>query len=292
MYARATMRGRILIALALAGLLGACNTAKNESIKKMNAGIDYLNAKAYSPAERELEDALRVDPENAAAAYHLGEVFTRQKKWDKAVEPLQQAIKHEDKNPRYHFKLGETYFELGKIDLSRTELERSIALNQNFYMSHWLLGRINLMQERPKDAAVEWTTACKLSPTFGKSFFDLGKLYYEWDFLPQAGEVLERGTEHVRDPEDLTNIYYMLGLVYDGQKNWDKSITAYLAALDAKKDNLEARLQAGMAYANKGEKDKAKKYLDEYVRLAGGSSAAAFNIQAANERLMKLTETP
>jgi lipopolysaccharide biosynthesis regulator YciM len=75
-------------------------------------------------------------------------------------------------------------------------------------------------------------------------------------------------------------------MAYDGLKQYDKAADAYLNAISARKENVEARLQAGMAFANQGEKDKAKKYLGEFVKMGGGNNA--FAIQAANDRLAKL----
>jgi tetratricopeptide (TPR) repeat protein len=125
-----------------------------------------------------------------------------------------------------------------------------------------------------------------LNPGFGRPFIDLGKLYYEWDFLQEAVSVLSQGAQYARDAEDLTNIYYYLGMAHDGLKQYDKAAEAYLSAIRARKENVEARLQAGMAFANKGDKESAKKYLSEFVKMGGGNNP--FAIQAANDRLAKL----
>src|SRR4030095_13319248 len=126
-----------------------------------------------------------------------------------------------------------------------------------------------------KEAAASWTEACRLNPGFGKPFIDLGRLYYEWDFLNEAVSVLSQGAQYARDDEDLTNIYYYLGMAYDGLKQYDKAVEAYVSAIRTGKGTVEARLQAGMAYANKGDRDNAKKYLTEFVKMGGGNNAFA-----------------
>ena len=83
------------------------------------------------------------------------------------------------------------------------------------------------------------------------------------------------------------NIYYYLGMAHDGLKQYDKAGQAYLSAIEASKENVEARLQAGMAFSNHGDKEKAQKYLAEFVKMGGGNNA--FAIQAANDRLAKLS---
>src|SRR6185295_6759178 len=97
---------------------------------------------------------------------------------------------------------------------------------------------------------------------------------------------LAQGAANARDAEDLTDIYLLLGMSYDALKQYDKSVDAYLKSLEERKDNLEARFQLGMAYAAKGDKANATKYLQEFVKQGGGGNA--FLLQAAADRLVKL----
>jgi len=186
----------------------------------------------------------------------------------------------------YRYKLGQSLFEGDKMEPAKKEFDKALSINKRLFKAHWYNGRILENLGQLKEAASAWSEAAKLNPAFGKPFIDLGKLYYEWDFLQEAVAVLSQGAQYARDAEDLTNIYYYLGMAYDGLKQYDKAADAYLNAISARKENVEARLQAGMAFANQGEKDKAKKYLGEFVKMGGGNNA--FAIQAANDRLAKL----
>jgi len=97
--------------------------------------------------------------------------------------------------------------------------------------------------------------------------------------------------------DDRTNLFYELGMAYDAMAAnatppnptyYDKAIEAYKNAITEKPDNNEARFQIGFTYANKGDKANAKKYLDEYVKTAGGNELTASQVYAANARLLKL----
>jgi regulator of sirC expression with transglutaminase-like and TPR domain len=61
----------------------------------------------------------------------------------------------------------------------------------------------------------------------------------------------------------------------------------YTEALELRNDNLDARRQRGFCYAAKGDKAKAREDLETFVKSGGGGNT--FQIQAANERLMRLT---
>ncbi len=271
-------------AASCAGL--TCDQNKKESIVRMNAGIDYAKARAFTPAEKELEAATSLDQSNHQAAYALGQVYADQKKWDKAADAFSLAVKNNPDDAMYHYKLGQSLFESNKLDPAKKELDKALSMNKRLFKAHWYEGKILAAQGKYKDAAGEWTEACRLNPGFGEAFIDLGRLYYQWDFLQEAVSVLSQGAQYARDAEDVTNIYYYLGMAYDGLKQYDKSAEAYVKAIDTQKGNVEARLQAGMAYANKGDKANAKKYLSEFVKMGGGNNP--FNIQAANDRLAKL----
>src|SRR5690606_24871048 len=140
--------------------------------------------------------------------------------------------------------------------------------------------------DEPKKAAEAWTRSASLNPYFGRSFISLGKLYIRWDQLAEAVSVLEQGTMNVKDPQELSDVYYHLGLAYERQGNWDKAIAAYSSALDQRSDNLDAKRQRGFTYAAKGDRAAAQKDLKEFVDAGGGGNA--FNVQAANERLFRL----
>jgi tetratricopeptide (TPR) repeat protein len=287
-YSHPAMRNLIIVVLGvLAGCAGmTCDSNRKESILRMNQGVDFAKAKAFGQAEKELEAATTLHPENHQAAFALGQVYADQKKWEKAIDAFSLAAKHNSGDAMYHYRLGQAYYESGKLEPARKELDRSLSLNERLYKAHWYLGRIHEAEGRHKEAAAAWTEACRLNPGFGKPFIDLGRLYYDWDFLQEAVSVLGQGAQYARDDDDLTNIYYYLGMAYDGLKQYDKAVEAYLSSIRSGKGNVEARLQAGMAYANKGDRDNAKKYLAEFVKMGGGNNA--FAIQAANDRLAKL----
>lgn len=282
---RFVLRFVLLSAIAGCGNL-TCDQQKKESIKHMNAGVEAFNSAAFAKAEKELELATTLDPQNHRAAYNLGLVYIEQRKWDKASNALEVAVKFNPTDPMYRYHLGHAYLEEGKLDRALAELEEAIKSNPRLYKAHYFLGIVHERQDRPREAAAAWTESARLNPGFGKPFVHLCRLYYTWDYFQEAVTVCEQGAQYAKDAEDRTDIYYYLGMAYDGLKRYDKAIEAYLKAIEERKDNQDARLQVGLAYANKGDKANARKYLEEFVKQGGGGNA--FAVQAANQRLMGL----
>jgi tetratricopeptide (TPR) repeat protein len=281
------MRTALLSASLLLTTTTAClDKNRDESVKHMNAGIENFQNGANGLAEQELEKALALDPENHEAAYNLGQVLENQKKYDKASNAYERALKFGDHQGMYHYKAGKIFMELKQPDKAQLHMEKAVKLIPELFRAHYFLGEIYDLQDKPKEAAAAYTESARLNPSFGKPYYKLGRLYYNWDFDSQAVSVLEQGAKYARDVEDLTNIHFQLGMAYMRQKHLDKAVQAFNDALQAKKDNLDARLQLGLAYAEKGDRRNARKNLDEFIKTGAGGNT--FQLQAANERMMKL----
>ena len=274
-------------AIAIASLLalsGCPDKDKHASIEAMNEGIKAAQLNSYTKAIKQLEKAVKLYNDNHQAWYTLGQIYSDQKKWEEAVEALEEAVRAKKDDAMYQMLLGIAEYNQGKGEVAQKYLERAVELEERLARAHFYLGRVYEDKDQPQDAAKEWTRAAMLDPTYGKPFVYLGKMYLTWDMVSEAIRVLEQGKDYVLG-EDLTNVFYYLGLAYDAEKKWDKSIEAYSAAIDAEKSNLDAKFQRGLAYAKKGDKGKARADLQEYVKAAGDNS---YNKQEANKALMTL----
>lgn len=265
---------------------GCGNAEMNASIEQMNEGVQHINSGNYTQGEEALKKAASLYEDNHQAWYSLGLAHVAQKEWEDAAEAFQKAAKVHDTDAMYQYHLGHALYETDDINQAQVHLEQAVKLNERLYKAHYYLGKIYERQDKPKEAAQSWSTSATLMPFFGKPFIALGRLYLKWDMLPQAISVLDQGTLNVKDGSELTDIYYYLGLAFDAKKENDKAIEAYTKAIEVKPDNVDAKLQRGFAYANKGDNANATKDLEEFVSQGGGGNA--FNIQAANDRLMRL----
>jgi tetratricopeptide (TPR) repeat protein len=281
-----------------------CDATKRESMEHNSRGVEKFKTGSQAEAIKEFELALSLDKENSEAAFNLGQVYGKQAEgkcrtaqpdadcaalWEKAAAAYEVAAKARPDDPMFHFRQGEALFKAGKYGPARLSLEKSVQLEARLFRAHTYLGQIHEAEGRPREAAMAWTKAASLNPGFGKPFYYLGKLYYQWDYYQEAVKVLEQGAQTCKDPEDRANINYQLGLAYDNLQQWDNAIRAYEASMKDDPGNIDAKLQIGMTYAAKGDKANGKKYLEEYTKAVGqGDQANAFKLMAANARLFKL----
>lgn len=293
----------ILVAAALATACG--DEDMNQSIEEMNEGVELANTGQLASAETHLKKATSLAPENHQAWYGLGQVQEAQRKWKEAVQSYAQAVQNNPKDAMYRYRLGRAHYgpdtpQEGAAEKDRnlseaqTNLEEAVKLNPKLYKAWFFLGSVYEAQDQPKKAAEAWTKSATLVPSFGKPFNKLGILYIKWDKLDLAIKVLENGLVklqggryNVVDPVERSDIFYHLGLAYERKNQFEKAIEMYTEAINLRKDNIDARRQRGFSYAEAGKKDEAIKDLEAFVKSGGGGNA--FQIQAANERLLRLS---
>ena len=81
-------------------------------------------------AQSELEDAVRTNPQNAAAHDELGNLYLQAGKLEQARAALEQAIKLVPGVSQYHYHLALAYTRLGLEDTAHTEMETYNRLRQ------------------------------------------------------------------------------------------------------------------------------------------------------------------
>jgi superkiller protein 3 len=286
--------GLILVA-ALA--IGCGDAEMNSSIEEMNEGVELAESGQLAAAESHLKKATSLATENHQAWYGLGQVLEAQRKWDEATRAYATAVQNNPQDAMYRYRLGHAHFEAEgegrNLSEAQTNLEEAVKLNDRLYKAWFYLGAVYEARDQPKEAAEAWTRSATLVPSFGKPFNKLGILYIKWDKLDLAIKVLENGLVKVNgkytvvDPVERSDIFYHLGLAYERKNQHDKAIEMYSEALELRTDNIDARRQRGFTYAEKGDKDNAIKDLEAFVKSGGGGNA--FQIQAANERLLRLS---
>jgi tetratricopeptide (TPR) repeat protein len=269
-------------------LLGACGDRDlKASIEKNEEAAELFRAAQFASAERKFQEAVTIKEENYTAWYNLGQTREKLDKYKEAAEAFAQAAKFKPDDAMYHYRLGKALIgndecepgQESNVGLSQTHLEEAVKLEPRLHKAWYCLGQIYNVQGEPKKAAQAWTSSASLNPYAGEAFSALGQLYIRWDKLAEAISVLDQGRVNVKDERDQGELLYFLGFAYERQGNLDKAIENYSAALEKGADNTPARRQRGFAYAEKGDKENAKKDLEAFVKAGGGGNA--FELQAA-----------
>jgi tetratricopeptide (TPR) repeat protein len=288
------------LTLVLLLCAGCPDEARNESIRRTNAGVKALSSKQYETAINELKEATRSLKENHAAHYYLGQANAGKKDWPHASESLAEAVRLKPDNVMYQMMYGVALYEEAvartredtarlqnkkpnevevdysqiNFDQAEQHLQAAVKLNGDLYFEHAYLGKIARETGRPREAAEEFSKAIVANPREWAPYVALGELYRKWDYPDQAIQVLSQGVEHVPGQADKSDLYFVLGMAHIDKQDDTKAIEAFTQALDTRKDNHRAKFMRGQAFLRKGEYKRADKDLEDFAKSAGSNEAA------------------
>ena len=173
----------------------------------------YLQAGRIAEAVAELDEALRLKPDDAEAHSNLGIAFQLQGRLGDAVRELREAARLKPNDDRVHVNLGNVMQAGGRADAAVSEYRRAIALN-------------------PENADAHFNLAVILGPR--------GQL---------AEAILHLRRAAVINPQN-ADVHRNLGLALSLQGKTDEAIEALQEALRIQPDSLEAQKTLAAASTN------------------------------------------
>jgi len=294
-------------------LCAACpNQARNDSMTFLSNGNKAAGAKQFEVAVQEYQKAVDKYSDNHLAWYGMGGAQAQRGEWDKASDAFARAVQVADTQPMYQMWYGISLYEKAvkqarddqarkenkkpeeikpdltvvNFDKAQQHLAEALKLNGDMWRAHYYLGRIYREQDKPKDAASEFSKSLQADPRQSGPYVALGELYRKWDYTEEAIKVTSQGAMNVPGSNEVSDIWYVLGMAYSDKSQWDKAIEAFDKSLESKRDNHKAKFQRGQAYFKKEDWTHAKRDLEEFSKSGGAS--LEFAKQQAQKMLMDI----
>ena len=180
--------------------------------------LDYVLLNDYDDAAHYLEVALRMDPANVEARYHLGRVRYQQNRFDLAIEAFQEVLSKDPGNVKAQDNLGLSLDAENKTDEAIAAYRKAIALdsgaaihNEQPYLN---LGALFAKSNRPEEAVPLLARASEIAPKSAKPRYELGKAYFDLNRLEPAQREAEQAV--LLEPGDKSS-HYLLGRIYQRQ---------------------------------------------------------------------------
>jgi tetratricopeptide (TPR) repeat protein len=155
-------------------------------------GISYLHTHRYQDSRLAFSRMFSVPPDSAAACLLNAQMMIRRNHEDAAEKELKEALKLDPKLPQAHFLLGELAIYRGDIEAGIELLKAEIELNPGFAMSYYRLGEALTRQMNWDDSIAPLQKSIWLNPFFSGPFIVLGKVYLKKGDLSNAENILRR----------------------------------------------------------------------------------------------------
>ena len=271
-----------------------------------------LRASAQSEPEKKLADlnqSLKLAPDNAKALRDRGNVYLAQNKPQEAIDDFKAAIELDPDDAEALLAAGLAYAMLEKWDESRESLTKAAELDPDSPIPLVQRGRVNFLAGDRDRAIADVSHALQITPDYSYALLLRGQLYAQsgdWDealedaeklievapgssdalrlwaaavagankideFLPR----LER--QHDLSPDD-TSVSLRLALLYGAKKQFEPAIEAYSQVIAREPQNWYAFQGRADTYLGVGKQAEAVADYEQALKLEPENSGILNNL--------------
>lgn len=184
-------------------ILAGCDFSAAESDRQLAEGLTKAQAGKYTEALKFFDEAIRTDPENAAAFYNRGVLRLQQlSNAGGAIDDLNRAVELRPDWAEAHKHLGVALLETGRERQAFEELKKAMDLGIKSAGAAYRVGQLNEKAGHYREAIDAYTTAIYADPRTPEPYSALGRLYLEFGHASEARQVFENGVENnATDPQ-------------------------------------------------------------------------------------------
>jgi len=251
--------------------------AVSEAMHHYYLAQSYVASVSLGRAEKELEEAIKLEPSNPKFYLLQMKILLDQDKSSEGATAAFAALER-DKTATFdvlamsdEFYLPDAKKVYGKI----------ISMGSREVLPYLGLGNIALHSSDLKEAEKWFEQARALNPEHPAVLMAWGRLRAAKGDAKEAKELLEKSRDK---GEDSATIFAELGSVYSKLKMWDKAAESYREALRMRRRRNDWRLALGQAYAQLGKITEAERKYREVLAFSADEVEALKGLQALGKR--------
>ncbi|HEV8268639.1 MAG TPA: tetratricopeptide repeat protein, partial [Thermoanaerobaculia bacterium] len=184
---------------------------------------------------RVLEEAFKLDRDNAELAFFLGETYFNEGEAERAAAMLRHVLARDGRNFEALVYAGVLESDAGRSEKALEFLKQAVAVKPDAFLPHFALGALQALGGKLAKAETFLKRAVEIEES-GPALSLLGTVAYERGRLPEAIDAFQRAIRV--DPED-EDALYQLGLCYLDRGWTQKATERFQAALELNPNRIE-----------------------------------------------------
>ena len=252
------MSDAYLLIARLNALPGGDKEAANKAIEKAIEKITdddaklsqalFIRASLSEDDESRLADlnqAIKIDPNNLDAIRIRGAFYLQNNQADKAIEDFKMWLDNDKENLSAYYVVAQSLMAMQKFDDAIDILNKAIEVNPDEARSYKERARVFMAQDK-KDKAIE-----DLGQAIERNDKDFEAMMLQASLLldeKKLDEALNNVNKALELQPGLVGGYRLRSFIYSAQENFEKAIEDMLTLADDDPSNLSYRTQLAMLY--------------------------------------------
>jgi|GEM_PF-20195 len=271
---------------ALAWFDRALSLKPNQPDVQNNRGVILARQGKIREAIEAYSQAVRLDEKNPKPYQNLASLYQQQGDWPRAREIMDQALVHNPNSPDLDNFKAYLATQAGEYKEAGSILERALARDPHHAGLHTTCGLLYLKQQQEEGARLEFERAIECDPNFADAYYHLG-LLFEQDWQSSKDPALARKAEECYQkliqiaPSYHRQAHLQLASLLCRLGKPQQAISIYQKLLERGLNDLELRLNLGLAYGQSGRIDEAIAEYQKILKLDPKNAAAWFNLGVA-----------
>jgi protein O-GlcNAc transferase len=250
-------------------------------------GVIYFQRGNPADAVRQIDVALRIDPQSASAHNNRGISLQTLKRFDEALASYDKALALKPDYAEAFFNRGNALKELKRLDEALASYDKALALKPDYAEAFNNRGSAFKELKRLDEALASYDKALALKPDYAEAFYNRGNALRELKRLDEALASYDKAL--ALNPKN-ADAFNNRGLALQELKRLDEALASYDKALALKPNNAEAFYNRGVALQELTRLDEALASYDKALTFKLGHADAFYNRGLALQELKRLDE--
>jgi tetratricopeptide (TPR) repeat protein len=229
-----------------------------------NRGNSFQQKRDYDRAIQDYDQAIRLNPKDAAAFLSRGIAYSEKKEYDRAIEDYDLAIRLNPSHARAFYNRARAYSDKKDDERALQDYNKAIGLDPTYSSSFNNRGILYQAKKDYDRAIHDYDEAIRLDPKNASAFYNRGLAYRA---KKDDARAMQDYNEAIRLNPQYRSALNNRGVLYADKRDYDRAIQYYNDSIRSDPSYAVAFRNRGNAYRAKMDNDRALSDYNEAIRL-------------------------